>query len=67
VQADADKVFAAGWSERALHDAVLTTCLFNFMNRLLEGHGAKGSAEVYHARGQALKESGYSPLLEYLK
>src|ERR1700730_2398318 len=47
VQADADRVFAAGWSERALHDAVLTTCLFNFMNRLLEGHGAKGSAEIY--------------------
>jgi uncharacterized peroxidase-related enzyme len=63
VQADADK----GWSERALHDAVLTTCLFNFMNRLLEGHGAKGSAEVYRARGQALKDAGYGPLLAFLK
>ncbi len=67
VQADADAVFAAGWSERALHDAVLTTCLFNFMNRLLEGHGCKGSADVYAARGQALKDSGYAPLLDYLK
>jgi AhpD family alkylhydroperoxidase len=40
-QADVDAVLAAGWSERDLHDAVLTMCLFNFMNRLLEGHGVK--------------------------
>ena len=67
VQADADRVFAAGWSERALHDAVLTTSLFNFMNRLLDGHGAKGSADLYRARGRALKDSGYRPLLDFLK
>ncbi len=39
VQADADAVFAAGWSEDALHDAVLVCALFNFMNRLLDGSG----------------------------
>jgi uncharacterized peroxidase-related enzyme len=66
-QADADAVFAAGWSERALHDAVLTTCLFNFMNRLLEGHGCKGSKELFALRGPALKEEGYAPLLEVLR
>lgn len=65
-QADADKVFAAGWSERALHDAVLTTCLFNFMNRLLEGHGCKGGEALFKARGPALKEEGYAPLLKFL-
>jgi uncharacterized peroxidase-related enzyme len=65
-QADADAVFAAGWSERALHDAVLTTCLFNFMNRLLEGHGCKGSEEIFASRGPALKEEGYAPLLKFL-
>ena len=36
------------------------------MNRLLDGHGARGSAEVYGARGKALQESGYAPLLEML-
>jgi uncharacterized peroxidase-related enzyme len=66
-QADADAVFAAGWSERALHDAVLTTCLFNFMNRLLEGHGCKGAPEVFAARGKALKDEGYAPLLKLLQ
>ena len=63
VQADADAVFAAGWSERALHDAILTTCLFNFMNRLLEGHGAKGNDVIFSTRGFALANEGYAPLL----
>lgn len=66
-QADADAVFAAGWSERALHDAVLTVCLFNFMNRLLEGHGCKGAVEIYASRGKALKDEGYAPLLKLLQ
>ncbi len=63
-QRDADAVFAAGWGEAELHDAVLTICLFNFMNRLLEGHGVKGSAEIFATRGQALHDDGYAPLLK---
>lgn len=64
---DATAVFAAGWSEAALHDAVLTICLFNFMNRLLEGHGVKGDVALYETRGKALQEQGYGPLLAMLK
>ena len=67
VQADADAVFAAGWSERALHDAILTASLFNFMNRLLEGHGVKGSSDIFASRGRALSEGGYAPLLKLLE
>jgi uncharacterized peroxidase-related enzyme len=66
VGADAQAVFDAGWSERDLHDAVLTASLFNFMNRLLEGHGVKGSAALYAERGQALARDGYEPLLAWL-
>lgn len=65
-QGDADAVFAAGWAEAELHDAVLTVCLFNFMNRLLEGHGVKGNAALFAARGQALRDEGYAPLLHAL-
>ncbi|MHA1566514.1 MAG: carboxymuconolactone decarboxylase family protein [Alphaproteobacteria bacterium] len=67
VNADADAVFAAGWNEQALHDAISVCCLFNFMNRLLEGHGIKGSQEVYQDRGQRLMAAGYAPILELLK
>ncbi|MEL6194514.1 MAG: peroxidase-related enzyme [Bacteroidota bacterium] len=36
---DAEKVYGAGWSERALYDAILVVALFNFMNRVVEGTG----------------------------
>ncbi len=39
VQADADAVFAAGWSEQALYEAVQVNALFNMMNRIIEGAG----------------------------
>jgi uncharacterized peroxidase-related enzyme len=38
-QDDADAVFAAGWDERALHDAIAITARAAFMQRLVEGHG----------------------------
>jgi uncharacterized peroxidase-related enzyme len=57
-QRHVDAIFAASWIERDLHNAILTVCLFNFMNRLLEGHGVKGSAAVYAARRQALRDTG---------
>lgn len=59
-------MFDAGWSERDLHDAVLTVGLFNLMNRLLEGHGVKGQEALYRDRGAALAREGYAPLLAWL-
>lgn len=38
-QADADAVFAAGWDEHALHDAICVTARSGFMQRLVQGHG----------------------------
>lgn len=38
-EADARAVYAAGWCEQALFDAVQTCALFNMMNRILEGTG----------------------------
>lgn len=66
VAADARAVFDAGWSERDLHDAVLTIGLFNLMNRLLDGHGVKGSQALFEERGRALARDGYEPLLGML-
>jgi len=66
-EADAEAVYAAGWDEAALHAAILVACTFNFMNRLLEGHGVKGSPALFEARGKALAEDGYAPLLALLQ
>jgi hypothetical protein len=66
VAADAQAALGAGWDEQALHDAVAVVCLFNFMNRFADGHGIKGDSGVFDARGKALMEGGYDPLLESL-
>ena len=64
---DAAAVYEAGWDEEALHDAILVVCVFNFMNRLLEGHGIHGNQELFKSRGPMLKEHGYLPLIRKLR
>jgi uncharacterized peroxidase-related enzyme len=64
---DAQEVFAAGWDERALHDAICVAALFNFMNRFVHGHGLSLGDEEYAARGEGLMRNGYAPLAEALK
>lgn len=60
IQKDADAVFAAGWSEKDLQDVILIGCLFNFYNRLLDGHGVKGSPAIYQFGAEHLHKKGYS-------
>jgi len=59
VQEDADNVYQLGWSEQALHDAICICCLFNFANRLLDGHGIKGNDNIYKLGAKHLHKSGY--------
>ena len=56
VQADIDAVTDAGWNEQTAHDAILVCCMFNFMNRLLDGHGVKGNPEMYRSRVKILAD-----------
>lgn len=65
-QADADAVFTAGWNDQALHDAVSTCALFNFMNRLVEGHGIKAGPEYFSLAAKRLHDGGYGGLLRML-
>ncbi len=59
VQGDAEAVFAAGWDERALHDAIAICCAFSFMNRLTLGHGIAAIPELFETRGRQHVEQGY--------
>ncbi|MEO1410735.1 MAG: peroxidase [Bacteroidota bacterium] len=59
VKADAERVFAAGWSEMALTDAICICALFNLYNRLLDGHGIKGNAPIYDSGADHLTKRGY--------
>src|SRR6266436_2974401 len=58
-QADADAVFAAGWNEAALHSAIAVCCVFNFMNRLVDGHGIEADRASFTERGRKHVEMGY--------
>jgi len=59
-QKDADDVFNAGWNEEDLQEVILIGCLFNFYNRLLDGHGVKGNKAIYHFGADHLHKKGYS-------
>ena len=63
-QADADAVYAAGWDERALYDAVQICCLYNFMNRFVEGIGLTPIPEQFAMEGQMIKEGSYTGMLD---
>jgi uncharacterized peroxidase-related enzyme len=63
-QADADAVYAAGWSERALYDAVQICCLYNFMNRFVEGIGLTPIPEQFEMEGRLIKEGSYKGMLD---
>jgi alkylhydroperoxidase family enzyme len=65
-QADADAVFAAGWDEQALYDAVLVCALFNFMNRMVDGLGVKADESYFATSGNRLRELGYAGLATLL-
>lgn len=59
VQADADKIFSAGWSENDFHYIVMACALFSFFNRMIEGYGVKNVTDYRVARGKAIAENGY--------
>jgi uncharacterized peroxidase-related enzyme len=59
VQADADPVYAAGWSDDDLHIAIAITALFNFMNRFVHGLGIEEDPAYTLAAGLRLKAHGY--------
>ncbi len=59
-QADADAIFAAGWGEQALHDAIAATARAAFMHRLTAGFGfTPHSREAAAKRAKQRVEKGY--------
>lgn len=63
VQSDADRVFEAGWSERALYDAIIICCTWSFMNRFVEGLGLSVIPEHFPMEGKML-HAGYDKIFD---
>lgn len=49
-QADVDEVFAAGWDEQSVHQAICVCARFSMMNRLTLGHGLIANEDNADAR-----------------
>ncbi|WP_448510873.1 carboxymuconolactone decarboxylase family protein [Immundisolibacter sp.] len=58
--ADVQAILDAGWDEQAVHHAAHVCALFNFMNRLVEGHGIAPMRPQDNAHmAQMLHDGGY--------
>jgi uncharacterized peroxidase-related enzyme len=64
--ADVEAIYAAGWNDRALHDAAAICGLFNLMNRLVNGLGVEASEGSMKLAAQGLAKDGYARLLDFL-
>lgn len=65
-QADADAIFDAGWDEDAFHSLISICALFNYYNRILDGHGIQGTPDYHAEAGARLAKGGYVALLDRL-
>ena len=59
VQTDVAAILDAGWSENDFHYVVMIVGLFNFYNRLIDGHGVRNTAEFRLNGGIELAHAGY--------
>ncbi len=57
---DVRAVLDAGWQEQTVEDAIAVCCLFNFMNRLVDGYGITGSPEHFADTAAAIHTHGYT-------
>ena len=67
IAADVDEVFAAGWDDRAIHDAAAICGLFNLVNRLVNGLGIEASENYVQMAAQRLAQGGYRQLVDLLR
>lgn len=63
-QADFDAAYDAGWDDNGIHDALLVTCVFNFMNRLVSGLGIEADDAYLAEAGPRIRDLGYSASLK---
>lgn len=65
VQADADAVFAAGWSEAVLFEVVQISGLFNLMNRIIEGTGVNFDFDQHQEARQEMRNRRRHSYLDF--
>lgn len=56
---DVSRVFAAGYSEDELKDAITVCAAFNMYNRIVEGHGVEENSETWLPDAEEINKFGY--------
>ena len=64
-QADADAVFAAGWREEALFEAVQVCAAFSMMNRIVEGTGVTFDYDQHDTERRELRNRRQHSYLDF--
>lgn len=59
VAADLNAVREAGWDDQAIHDAIAVCGVFNYMNRLVSGHGVELGESGRDEAGTLVLKFGY--------
>lgn len=65
-QADADAVFAEGWDDDALFDAISICALYSFMNRIVEGSGIKEYHDANRLSPSAMRSFRYVNIIKMI-
>ena len=63
-ESDYERLYEAGWDDDAIHDAIVVTCLFNFMNRLVSSFGIEADEAYLALAGSRIKNDGYASSME---
>lgn len=58
-QLDKDLVIQSGFTEEELKDAIAVCAIFNFYNRIVEGHGIKANESSYSSSADMINAHGY--------
>jgi len=62
-QGDIATLRTAGWSDQTVEDVINVVSVFNYLNRLVDGFGVKGTTEGFVQGGRMIAERGYSPVV----
>lgn len=58
VRSDIDSIVAIGWTEKTAHDVIAIVAIATFCNILVDGHGVKGSTNLFELAAERLGPSG---------
>ena len=59
--ADRQVIIQTGFDQAVIEDVIAIVALFSFFNRLVDGHGVKGSPDIFARDAEMLASFGYVP------